>query len=290
MTNRLYLKNLQKIYGEKTVLTDVNLNLDRPGIWALIGPNGSGKTTLMDCIAYLQAPSSGTIKILEKSNKDEKFYHLFSYVQDQRILYPELSGIDHLQFMQRALHVSKSRVQEVIEFTGIKDYVKQRVRTYSLGMKQHLLIAIGILNEPKVLLLDEPFNGLDPTSVLKIRHLLLEMAKKDTTILVSSHQLAEMDQLTNQFIFLKDGKLIEKHLNNKETLYRIHTSSDEKVLESLSQSFSITKDREGLLVNLQDDAFDFVIRKILECKVIIFSIESIKYQAEVLYQEFFDKG
>lgn len=204
----LKLEHVKKSYGNKEVLRDINLTLETSGIRAVIGPNGSGKTTLFNLIAHLLRPDSGTIHVVGKSNSDPSIFKEASFLKDNRVLYPYLTGLDHLSFIQSVQHLPKERTEEVIQKMQIGSYVRRRVHTYSLGMKQSLLIAMAMMNRPKLLILDEPLNGLDPTSVMKVRMLLQEMVEEGSAILISSHTLSEIDRMTNEIFFLKNGSLI----------------------------------------------------------------------------------
>lgn len=213
----LCMENVTKKYGRHEVLKGVNLLLDKPGIFALVGPNGAGKTTLFNTISNLLKPTSGTIEVMGKKNTDPSIFFEVSFLKDNRVLYDYLTGLDHLDFIRLAQKLPKSRVDEVIEEMNIANYVKKKVGTYSLGMKQHLLIAMALLNKPKLLILDEPLNGLDPTSVILVRRLLKALAEEGSVVLISSHTLSEIDQLTDNILFLKDGRLVESTFDASET-------------------------------------------------------------------------
>lgn len=219
----LSMENVTKKYGHHEVLKGVTLLLDKPGIFALVGPNGAGKTTLFNTISNLLKPTSGKIEVMGKKNTDPSIFFEVSFLKDNRVLYDYLTGLDHLAFVRLAQKLPKSRVDEVIEEMNIADYVKKKVGTYSLGMKQHLLIAMALLNKPKLLILDEPLNGLDPTSVILVRRLLKALAEDGSVVLISSHTLSEIDQLTDSILFLKDGKLVE-------TTFDASQSAEEKYL------------------------------------------------------------
>ena len=204
----LKIENLTKSYSKHEVLKGIDLEIDKPGIYALVGPNGAGKSTLFNTIANLISPTSGTIEVVGKSNKNTDIFYETSFLKDNRVLYDYLSGYDHLYFIQNAQKLPKDRVKEVVDKLGIKSYMSKRTGDYSLGMKQHLLIAMAILNKPKLMILDEPLNGLDPTAIIKVRKLLKKLEDDGTTILIASHTLSEIDRLTNKIMFLKDGKII----------------------------------------------------------------------------------
>lgn len=147
--------------------------------------------------------------MLDKENTNPAIFHEASFLKDHSVLYEYLNGIDHLHFIAATQKLPKERVEEVIDLLEIRPYVKRKVREYSLGMKQHLLFAMALLNKPKLMIMDEPLNGLDPTSVVRVRKLLKDLVKEGTTILISSHTLAEIDKLTDKIYFLKDGTILE---------------------------------------------------------------------------------
>ena len=208
----LAVKNLSKSYKNQKVLKDINITIDSPGIWALVGPNGSGKTTFLNVVNNLLPATEGTVKLVGKSNTDVTVFKEVSFLQDNTVLFEYLSGYDHLKYICDVHNLKKKQIEEVAEYVGMKSYLMKKVGDYSLGMKQHLLLAMSIINQPKLLFLDEPLNGLDPTSAILMRKILLELAEKGTTIILSSHNLAEIDKVTKQIIFLKDGQLLQEDM------------------------------------------------------------------------------
>ena len=204
----LKIENLIKSYGAHKVLKGIDLEIIEPGIYALVGPNGAGKSTLFNTISNLISPTSGKIEVLGKSNKDHKIFYETSFLKDNRVLYDYLSGYDHLRFIQNAQKLPKERIKEVVDQLGIESYMSKKAGDYSLGMKQHLLLAMAMLNKPKLMILDEPLNGLDPTAIIKVRKLFRDLEAQGTTLLIASHTLSEIDRLTDKIMFLKDGKLL----------------------------------------------------------------------------------
>lgn len=225
----LKIVNLKKNFGKYEVLRDINLTIDEPGIYALIGPNGSGKTTLFNTISNLLKPTSGEIEVVGKNNTDSTIFYEVSFLKDNRVLYEYLSGYDHLEFIRSAQKLPKERVDKVVEKMKISSYVKKRVGNYSLGMKQSLLIAMAILNNPKLMILDEPLNGLDPSAIIKVRKLFKELSENGCAILISSHTLSEIDILTNKIMFLKNGEIIQEENRGAKT-------SEERYLEMFGES------------------------------------------------------
>lgn len=285
---RLSIHNLCKSYGKKNILDQLNLELVEPGVWALIGPNGAGKTTLLDCIANLQTFDSGEISINGKKHVDPTIYRTFAYLQDNRVLYPELTGLEHLQLVQTIQGLPKERIEEVIQEIGIRDYVNIPVKNYSLGMKQHLLLAIGIMNKPQVMLLDEPLNGLDPTSYIQTRKLLQKLAKNGSTIIVSSHQLNEVDQLTDQLLFLKQGKIIERKLEQVGRQYAVQTSDNQTVYQKLRQVEGLTLVNDSIQVDTSVHSLHFYLDQVMMCQVEILDITLQEHQSEEIYKELFE--
>ena len=248
----LEVKNLVKKYKKQLVLKGINIQIDSPQIIALVGPNGAGKTTLMNCIMNLLPFQEGDVKILGKSSKDSSLFYKVSYLQDNRILYGDLTGYDHLKFICRVQKLPISRVKEVANYVGMESYLKKRVRSYSLGMKQHLLLAMAIINKPKLILLDEPVNGLDPTSAIHMRKILLDLHAQGTTIIISSHNLDEIDKLTNIIYFMKDGQLLKESLEAYSiSHYKVTVSNIQKATAALagdSMEYAV-KDQNEIQIN-----------------------------------------
>lgn len=231
----LSVKNVEKSYGKEKVLKGISFDIESPQILALVGPNGSGKSTLLNIITNLLATDTGEVTILNKSNKNPKIFREISFMQDNSVLYEYLTGYDHLQFIGDVQKIAKDKILKTAEKIGITSYMHKKVGKYSLGMKQHLLLAMAVLNEPKLLILDEPLNGLDPTSAIRVRNLLLEIYKNGTAILLSSHNLAEIDRITSQILFLKNGTLIKEDISQYEKIcYQLTVDDKEKAQIVLS--------------------------------------------------------
>lgn len=283
----LKVTNLTKNYGKQEVLKGVNLLLEEPGIYALIGPNGSGKTTLFNTISNLLKPTSGEIEVVGKKNTDASIFYEVSFLKDNRVLYEYLSGYDHLTFIQSAQKLPKERVDEVIKKMQIGHYVHKKVGDYSLGMKQSLLIAMAMLNKPKLMILDEPLNGLDPTSVIKVRYLLKELAENGTTILISSHTLSEIDLITDNIMFLKDGKIVEEKIEIANgNIYAINVENTDN-LEKILEGFEYKIEDSLLKVNLHEKEIFELLTKFHENQIKYLDIFKVKRGTEDRYMEMF---
>ncbi len=283
----LKVTNLTKNYGKQEVLKGVNLLLEEPCIYALIGPNGSGKTTLFNIISNLLKPTSGAIEVVGKKNTDASIFYEVSFLKDNRVLYEYLSGYDHLTFIQSAQKLPKERVDEVIKKMQIEHYVHKKVGDYSLGMKQSLLIAMAMLNKPKLMILDEPLNGLDPTSVIKVRYLLKELAENGTTILISSHTLSEIDLITDNIMFLKDGRIVEEKIEiANDNIYAINVENTDN-LEKILEGFEYKIEDNLLKVNLHEKYIFELLTKLHENQIKYLDISKVKRGTEDRYMEMF---
>lgn len=202
------MKHITKYYGDQCVIDDLSFSLNEPKIIALVAPNGTGKTTLLNIICNIEQADEGEIVILNKSNTDVTIFKEVTYLQDYTILYEELTGQNHIDFIASIHQISQRDVKKLTDRLGITRFLKKQVGHYSLGMKQRLLFAMAILPNPKVIILDEPLNGLDPDSVLLVRNILKELHESGSTILFSSHNLSEIDKLTTDIYFLSEGDLL----------------------------------------------------------------------------------
>ena len=221
----LKVTDLHKSFGKHKVLKGVSFSIDEPVTLALVGPKGSGKSTLMNIMMNLLGSDAGEIEILGMKNTDVNLFKKVSFLKDNTVLYPYLSGADHLNYAAKCYGLPRERVEEITEEPGITSYMNKRTGAYSLGMKQHLLLALALLNDPDLFILDEPLTGLDPTSVLKVRRLLQDLGKRGKTILLSSHTLSEVDKVTKEILFLKEGQVFRESLvdeNSEERYIKIY--------------------------------------------------------------------
>lgn len=285
------ISNLQKQYKKQPVLREIDIKVETPQIIALVGPNGSGKTTLLNCMTNLLSFNEGQVNLLGKKHTDSSLFYEMSYLQDNRILYGDLTGKDHLKFICHIQKLPISRIKEVAQRVGMEDYLKKRVRNYSLGMKQHLLLAMAIINEPKLLLMDEPLNGLDPTSAINMRRILIELHKDGTTIIISSHNLDEIDRLTSTIYFMKDGALLKESLQDF-SINQYHLTVNDlikanDILREQKIPFSVT-DQNKLIFEESDVSLQTFINQLNQNDIKIEKIENLKVGAEKRYQELFE--
>lgn len=230
--NYLQITNLTKSYGETIILDNVNLSIDSGEIVGLLGRNGAGKSTLMKCIVGLVRKDYGKIKFNGVvSNK-------FGYLIEYPAFYPNLSAYDNLKIFASILNVCDKRIKDIIDIVGLTKHGDKIFANYSLGMKQRLGLGRVLLTDPDLLILDEPFNGLDPSGVIEIRGLLKELAKSGKSILISSHNLPEIERIVDQINLIHNTKIVKSvNINevHKEKRLVIKSKDSEKIMGILKK-------------------------------------------------------
>jgi len=202
---------LSKSYGKRLAVDHLDLEVDRAELFGFLGPNGAGKTTTIRMALGLIAPSGGTVEILGlevRSHRSQVLPRVGALVESPA-LYGYLSGRDNLRAVGNLLGgTTEKRIDEVLEIVALKGRDRDRVRTYSMGMKQRLGLALALLNNPDVLILDEPANGLDPAGIVEMRDLLRDLAAQGKTVFISSHVLSEVQQICTRVAIINHGKLV----------------------------------------------------------------------------------
>ena len=200
---------LVKTYGGQNAVDDLSASVNQGRITGFLGPNGAGKSTALRCLVGLAAPSSGSAQILGVPYRElENPLSKVVTVLDSRGFHPALTGRQNLRVVAAAASIPDARVDEVLEMVELSEAANKKMKKYSLGMKQRLALAGAILGDPEILILDEPANGLDPAGIAWLRKFLRMLAEGGRTILVSSHQLAEMQHTVDDVLIINKGKLI----------------------------------------------------------------------------------
>jgi ABC-2 type transport system ATP-binding protein len=201
--------DLSKKYGERMAVSHATFEVPLGTICGFVGPNGSGKTTTMRMLLGLITPTGGTGEILGQSiEHPEKYLPQVGAMIEGPAFYPALSGSENLKYLATLGGFSTDRVQTLLDQVGLGDRAKSKYKTYSLGMKQRLGIAAALLPEPKLLMLDEPTNGLDPEGIQEVRALLRDLANEGTTVFVSSHLLSELEIISDYIVMLRKGEIV----------------------------------------------------------------------------------
>ena len=241
----LRTRNLSKQYGKRLAVDNLNLEVKRGEIFGFLGPNGAGKTTTIRMALGLIAPTSGSVEILGKdvfAHRAQVLPRVGALVETPA-LYTYLSGRNNLRAVGSVLGgVPKARLDAVLDLVGLGIRQKDRVRTYSLGMKQRLGVAMALLQDPDVLVLDEPANGLDPAGIVEMRDLMHRLSAEGKTVFISSHLLTEVQQICTRVAIINLGKLV--------------TEATIEELTSRHGEFAVTLDRaEQALALIQAQAW-----------------------------------
>jgi ABC-2 type transport system ATP-binding protein len=230
----LATRGLRKSYGTRLALDGLDLSVPTGVVYGFLGPNGAGKTTTMRLLTGLIHPDGGSIEVLGRPFGRRDRHRLFEVgaIIEAPAFYPYLSGRANLrELASSGAPASKSRIEELLELVGLRDRATDAVSTYSLGMKQRLGIASALLSDPRLLLLDEPANGLDPAGIVAIRDTLRHLASTGVTVFVSSHILAEVQQLADVVGIIAAGRLVREGpiatLLRSEGVVRVHVAPAE---------------------------------------------------------------
>ena len=204
-------KEFRRLRGPRTVAVDgLDLSVPEGGVFGFLGPNGSGKTTTIRCLLGLVSPSSGNCHLLGKPTPDNfpDVAARVGSIVETPTFFPRFTGRRNLSLLAGLAGVEEKRVDEVLDFVDLGTRKKDKVRTYSLGMRQRLGLAAALLKDPELLILDEPANGLDPAGIKEVRDLLRQLGQEGKTVFVSSHILAEVAQTCDRVAILSRGRLV----------------------------------------------------------------------------------
>jgi ABC-2 type transport system ATP-binding protein len=207
----LRIRELSKSYGKRLAVDRLDLEIGRAELFGFLGPNGAGKTTTIRMALGLISPTAGSVEILGRevrAHRSEVLPRVGALVEAPA-LYSYLSGRDNLRAVGDLLGgASEKRIDEVLEIVSLKGRDRDRVKTYSMGMKQRLGLAIALLHDPDLLILDEPANGLDPAGIVEMRDLLRHLAASGKTVFISSHVLSEVQQICTRVAIINHGRLV----------------------------------------------------------------------------------
>ena len=242
--------NLNKRYGDQIVNNNVNMTIKKGEIYGLIGQNGAGKTTLIRMITGLNHKTSGDIEIFGLSSESElnRARTMIGSLIESPTFYGDMTARENLEVSRLVRNiVGKKCIDDILELVGLSNTGKKKVKNFSLGMRQRLGIANALLGNPRLLILDEPINGLDPLGIVEIRELLKKVNKeKEVTILISSHILGELSELATNYGLINNGKLIEeisaKELNEKCRQYvDLEVDNSSKAVTILEKELGINE-------------------------------------------------
>lgn len=298
----LRVKNLTKKFGTRVAVNDLSFDVFQGEIFGFLGPNGAGKTTALRMITGLAKPDSGNVIICGKSLKRhfEKAIENVGGIIENPEMYKNLTGMDNLKYFA-CLHkgVTKERIEEVATIVGLSDRLKDKVKTYSLGMKQRLGIAQALLHRPKLLILDEPTNGLDPAGIIEMRRFLKQTAiKEGIGILVSSHNLSEMELMCDTIGIISGGHLeniraidqLKSYNENQQVYLKVNfpNFAGKLIINKFNpERISIIKD--SLTVTISHDKIPEITQLLVTNGILVYSATAVVKTLEDVFLETVNK-
>ena len=299
----LEVKGVKKKLGKREIIKGLDLSVNEGEIFGFLGPNGAGKTTTIRILVGLISPNEGEIVVCGKSVLSEKEQALKNVgaVVENPELYKYLSGRENLMQIARIRKVSKEEVEELIDLVGLKDRIDDKVRKYSLGMKQRLGLAAALIGDPKLLILDEPTNGLDPSGIIDFRDVVKKASReRGMAVFISSHILSEVQNLCDRVAFINNGviKSVEDiHDNSMETeldsLTLVVSSNKEqaiKVLKDIGFVNSSTVIDEEIHIIVETGKTTELLKVLLENNVLVEEIYKNRKGLEQRYMELVEGG
>ena len=284
--NVIEVKNITKIINCKKILDDINFNVNENSIVGLIGPNGAGKSTLLKVMTGLYTIDKGDVLYYGKSLKNdfEEAIRSVGCIIENPDMYKNLSGYDNLDIFKVMFKgVNEETVRGIVNIVNLEKSIGKKFKNYSLGMKERLGIATSLLGSPKILILDEPTNGLDPIGIKNMRNLLKNL--KNTTVIISSHMLSEIEAICDEVIFLNDGKIIDrKRLMNNERKNCVQFEVND--IDKAKMIINEFNENDSLTVNVSDEEISNINKKLVLNNIKVFRICE---KTESLESDFFDK-
>lgn len=286
------LQNVTKKIKNKTIIDDLSFDVYGGEVFGFLGPNGAGKTTTIRMIVGLMKLTEGDIFICGHSVKTdfEKAISNVGAIVENPELYKYLTGYDNLKHYARMSNgCSKERIEEVIELVGLKQRIHEKVKTYSLGMRQRLGLAQALLHKPKVLILDEPTNGLDPQGIREIRDYMKRLAQAEgMTVIVSSHLLSEMEMMCDRFGIIQHGKLVDiqkvhgaaDELNKKISIVVQPIKKALKIIEEAHPNCSPEMVANTLQMVVDPDDIPAIIKELVVNECAIYKVENVTVSLE----------
>ncbi len=293
------VSHLSKSIGNNRIIKDLSFEINAGEIFGFLGPNGSGKTTTIRMMVDLISMDTGSIKILGHDiTKDrEQALAPIGAVVENPELYGYLSGRENLRQIARIRNIPKSKIDEVVALVGLTGRINDKLKKYSLGMKQRLGLAAALLSDPKLLILDEPTNGLDPNGIIEFRAILKKLvSEKNMAVFVSSHILGEIQQLCDIVAFIEDGVItsVETLENIKKSVFFILespvTDATTMYLKNHPLVKSVKEDKKLYLLELNETKPEVLLKDIVQSGITVFSFARHLKELEERYLEVIKGG
>lgn len=292
-------KDLSYSIGSKAILNNISLNVPEGSIYGYLGRNGAGKSTTIKLLLGLLKEAGDTIFIQNKSLKQNRTEILASTgnLIESPCFYTKLTVFENLKYLDIIYGKGKKRIDEVLELVDLHNEKKKNASALSMGMKQRLGIAMAIFHDPKLLILDEPLNGLDPQGIFEMRKLFQHLNEQGKTIFLSSHILSELEKTATHIGIIEGGKMVFQGTKNellskveKEVVLRVNDA--EKATSVLHESFSVSKHSPGKIsVKANDDKdFNLLLKTVIENGIEIYDIESQSTHLEQIFINLISKN
>lgn len=296
ISNVLQIKNLQKEFKDTQVVNLSSLSVQQGEIYGFLGPNGAGKTTTMKMILSLISRTAGEIEVFGQSiGTDKQYLNQIGSMIEEPSYYPNLTGYENLLVFQKILGFDKKNIQEILKIVGLDQpkNKKKLVKDYSLGMKQRLALAFALVKKPRLLILDEPTNGLDPAGIHEIRELIIKLAKEQgITVFISTHILSEVEHIADRVGIINHGQLVyEEEIRKIQSNKWLEVRGDFRGRrEAISQvlfdypckMLEIQEDKLKL-TNLADQQISSLLRDLIVEKVPIYEVKQEQETLESIF-------
>lgn len=287
MADLLNVVDLDKSFGKQQVLHGVSFSVATGHIVGLVGPNGAGKSTIMKSILGLIPTDGGKITIADDPvsiTSHQELAQVGALIEYPGI-YPFLTGKKHLQLFANPKN-RQANIEQVVNALGMQRYINQRAKQYSLGMKQKLGIAQALVNHPRLVILDEPMNGLDPQAVKNLRDYIRQLADEGTSFLISSHILSELEKLADDILILDHGQIVRQSSMNElvqsgGTSYIIRTNKDTQAKEVLTNAgINLLPNQALMIAQERLNSLDEVLRLLIAANISIVDVNKVQHDLE----------
>lgn len=286
-------KILSHHFGNTPILKDINLKVPHGSIFGFLGKNGAGKTTTLKLILGLLKIEEGEVKFFDKdfkTNRIELLGRIGSLIEAPSF-YGHLSAFENLSILQKIYQCPKERISEVLTLVGLSDSGDKKVSQFSLGMKQRLSIAIALLHQPELLILDEPTNGLDPNGIIEIRKLLLKInTDLGTTIIISSHLLSEIERIVSHIAIIDKGELLfqgrMEELKAKAHATMCLETDNPNLASRIIKNHPVSIVQEGnmvLLTNYSREAIPSIIKELVSHDIAVYKMNEQEINLESIF-------
>jgi ABC-type multidrug transport system ATPase subunit len=262
----LTISNLTKKFGPITAVDNLSFTIEKGNVYGILGPNGSGKSTTLGMVLNVVNKTSGDFHWFDGSDTTHEALKKVGAIIERPNFYPYMTAAQNLDLVCKIKNVTDAKIEEKLEIVGLLDRKNSKFQTFSLGMKQRLAIASALLNDPEILILDEPTNGLDPQGIHQIREIIRKIASTGTTILLASHLLDEVEKVCNHVVIIRKGVKLYAgpvdQLNANHGFFELRSSN----MEVLKNALTETNLFDSVKKNQEDDFFTAILTKPMEAE------------------------